>query len=141
MANNCDFTMMVRGKPENVGTFYRYLTDYKNSPKNFARIFSAEIDSESVSDSGIKTMQVSGDCAWSVYSCMCEGEHTYYSEDQSGKLTCLREATKELNLEVEIRSTEPGFNFWEHFWYKDGECLCDDCGDLPETNFEMEKVA
>lgn len=141
MANNCDFTMMVRGKSEDAATFYRYLTDYDNSPKYFARIFSATIDDESVSDNGLKTLRISGDCAWSVYSCMCEGDDTYFSDDLTGKLTCLREATKELHLEVEIRSTEPGFNFWEHFWYKDGECLCDECGELQCTGFEMEKAA
>ena len=118
MANNCDFELMVRGKQENVDTFFRYLTDYDNSPKNFARIFSAEIDSESVNDEGIKTMMIFGDCAWSVYSCMCEGEYTYFSEGDGVKLTCLREATAELSLEVEIRSKEDGMGFWEHIHYK-----------------------
>lgn len=141
MANNCDFTMLIRGKPESVDMFYRYLTDYENSPKNFARIFSAWLDTESVSDEGIKTMKVFGDCAWSVYSCMCDGDFTYFSDDQSGTLTCLRDATKELQLEVEVRSTEPGFNFWEHFHYKDGECLCDDCGELQCSHFDMEDAA
>ena len=106
MANICDFDMLVRGKPDDVDTFYRYLTDYDNSPKYFARIFTAEIDNESVSAEGIKTAKIFGDCAWSVYSCMCEGDYTYYNDDSEQKLTCLRLATKELNLEVEIRSTE-----------------------------------
>lgn len=141
MANNCDFELMVRGKQENVDTFFRYLTDYDNSPKNFARIFSAEIDSESVNDEGIKTMMIFGDCAWSVYSCMCEGEYTYFSEGDRVKLTCLREATAELNLEVEIRSKEDGMGFWEHIHYKNGECICEDCGDLIDENFDMDKAA
>lgn len=141
MANYCDFEMMVRGKSESVDTFYRYLTDYENSPKNFARIFSAEIDSESVNDEGIKTMKIFGDCAWSVYSCMCDGESTYFSENEGENLTCLPEATKELSLEVEIRATEEGMGFWEHYHYKDGECLCDDSGDLPCSEFDMEDAA
>ena len=141
MANICEFDMMVRGKPEGVDTFYRYLTDYDNSPKYFARIFSAEIDSESVSVEGIKSAKIFGECAWSVYSCMCDGNFTYYNDSTDQKLTCLRWVTKELNLEVEIRSTESGMGFWEHIHYKDGECLCEDCGDLPESNFDMEEVA
>lgn len=143
MANYCDYTLMVRGKSENVDVFYKYLTDYENAPKNFARIFSAEIDSESVSDEGIKTMKIFGDCAWSVYSCMCEGKYTYFTEnkDADSNLTCLREATEQLSLEVEIRSQETGMGFWEHIHYKDGECLCEDSGDLPGEAFEMEEAA
>lgn len=143
MANWCDFRMMVRGKKDNVDTFYKYLTDYENSKKYFARIFCADIDSESADDNGIKTMKLSGDCAWSVYSSMCEGVYTYYTENRSTdpKLTCLREATQELQLEVEIRSEEPGMGFWEHIHYKDGECLCDETGDLASDAFDMENVA
>ena len=140
MANICSFSMMVRGKSEDVDIFYKYLTDYDNSPKYFARIFSAEIESDSVSD-GTRTVRISGDCAWSVYSCMCEGEHTYYSDGYDEKLTCLREATKELNLEAEVRSTEPGLNFWEHYHYKDVECLCDEEGELSCDCFDMESAA
>ena len=143
MANWCDFRMMVRGKSENVDVFYKYLTDYDNSPKYFARIFDANIDSEDMDENGTKTMKLNGDCAWSVYSCMCEGKYTYYtdSHDSDSKLTCLREATKELQLEVEIRSEEPGMGFWEHIHYKNGESLCDDTGDLMSEGFDMEETA
>lgn len=143
MANWCDFRMMVRGKSESVDTFYKYLTDYDHSPKYFARIFDANIDSESVDDGGLKTMKVFGDCAWSVYSCMYEGSYTYYtdSHESDPKLTCLREATEELQLEVEIKSEEPGMGFWEHFHYKNGECLCNDTGDLMSEGFDMEDAA
>ena len=143
MANYCDFEMVVRGKSESVDIFYRYLSDDENSPKNVARIFSAEIDSESVNDEGIKTMKIFGDCAWSIYSCMCEGKYAYFTEnkDADSNLTCLREATEELSLEVEVRAKEEGMGFWEHYHYKDGECLCDDSGDLPCSQFEMEEVA
>lgn len=142
MANWCSFKMMVRGEPKNVDTFYGYLTDYENSPRYFARIFNAEKDSESCAE-GIKTLRLSGDCAWSVYSCMCEGEYTYYSESHESdpKLTCLREVTELLHLEVEIKSEEPGMGFWEHFQYKDGDCLCDETGDLLSDGFDMDDVA
>ena len=141
MANCCDFEMVVRGKSEDVEIFNKYLTDYDNSPKYFARIFSAEIVSDSVAEDGIRTVKILGDCAWSVYSCMCEGKHTYYSDGYDKNLTSLREATKELNLEVEVRSTESGLNFWEHYRYKDGECLCDEEGELPCDCFDMENAA
>lgn len=140
MANICSFHMMVRGTPKDTETFFRYLTDYESSPKYFARIFSAELESDSFSGKGIRTLRISGECAWSVYSCMCDGKYTYYG-DGGKKLTCLRDATKELHLEVEVRSEEPGFGFWEHFRYKDGECLCDESGDLPGEYFEMEDAA
>ncbi|MCR4713566.1 MAG: hypothetical protein K5751_04220 [Treponemataceae bacterium] len=143
MANWCDFRMMVRGKSECVDAFYRYLTDYDNSPKYFARIFDANIENESVDDNGTKTMRIFGCCAWSVYSCMCEGSYTYYTDGHrtDPKLTCLREATEALKLEVEIRSEEPGFGFWEHFHFKEGECLCEDTGDLMSETFDMEDAA
>lgn len=88
-------------------------------------------------------MKVFGDCAWSVYCCMCEGSYTYYtdSHESDPKLTCLREATEELQLEVEIKSEEPGMGFWEHFHYKNGECLCNDTGDLMSEGFDMEDAA
>ena len=74
---------------------------------------------------------------------MCEGRYTYFSEDKRNdeKLTCLREATEQHSLEVEIRSQETGMGFWEHIHYKDGECLCEDSGDLPGEAFEMEEAA
>ncbi len=31
--------------------------------------------------------------------------------------------------------------FWEHFHYKDGDCLCDETGDLISERFDMEVVA
>ncbi len=141
MANWCSFDMMVRGKPKDVDTFYRYMTDYDGSPKYFARIFRAEIEGDSVSADGARTVRISGDCAWSVWSCMCDGPDTYYSGNGDGRLTCLREASSELCLEVEIRSTEPGFGFWEHYHYKNGECLRDDTGSLQPGGFEMDDVA
>ena len=51
------------------------------------------------------------------------------------------QTTEELSLEVEVRATEEGMGFWEHYKFKDGECLCDDCGDLPSSQFDMEDVA
>lgn len=138
MANYCSYDLMVRGKTADVEQFYRYMTDYDNSPKYFARIFSAEI-LERNDENSFTTMKVYGDCAWSVYSCMCDGSCTYFSDsNQEGKLTCLRDATKELNLEVEIHSEEEGMGFWEHIHYSNGECICQDCGDLHSKVFDME---
>jgi len=81
-----------------------------------------------------------GYCAWSVYSCMFEGPHTYYSDDKDYPVSLsitLPDACKELSLDAEIYSNEPGMCFAEHFLISnEGEILINDCVDFEDVYIE-----
>lgn len=122
MTNNCLYTMKVIGNSEkDIDTFVGMLT-YENMEKYFSRIFSAD-PYDKVCENNRWSVMVAGDCAWSVYSCMCDGDYTYYTSRGDTHLTNLAEATEELGLVVEIFSQEPGIGFAEHYIYDNGECL------------------
>lgn len=155
MPNYCNFSMRVKGKKANVKEFYQILEadyDYQREPimnidgpqRHFSRIFNinfAGYKNEAIYDCSEDTDDVEidlvGDCAWSVYSCMCKGNHTYYNslkEEYKEKClaTNLEEETRLLYLKVEIYSEEPGVGFQEHMIYDNGKCLVNDCVDYYE---------
>ena len=151
MANECNFSMKVKGEKRNILTFINELTpsyDYESDPiikeggpRHFTRIFNIEIDNESelenCKDDDITSVIIDGTCAWSVWSCMCKGPHTYYSSlkrDYGDKCvaTNLEDETRLLNLEVEIFSDECGLCFQEHFLYNKGECIIEEERDYEE---------
>lgn len=137
MSNYCEYCMRVKGLSKNVDSFVKLMqADYDEVPRHFWRIFSADVYDESESD-GTKTVDICGDCAWSVYACMCEGDHTY-SKDNSEASTSLREQSELLQLTIEVFSSEPGIGFQEHYLYKNGKELVKDCVDYSETYFENE---
>lgn len=131
MANNCFYDMKIVGDTkEAVDEFVGMLT-YENQDRYFARIFDADVY-ERTEINGKYTAKVSGDCAWSVHSCMCDGMFTYYDKGRDDKLTCLSVETERLGLTVEIYSEEPGVGFAEHYIYQNGDCLLEDEVDLAE---------
>ena len=77
---------------------------------------------------------VSGYCAWSVYSCMFEGEHTYYNDfmrDFGIRYigffgTTIPELSRLLNLDIEIFSEETGVCFQEHYRVTNGNIIIND---------------
>jgi len=98
------------------------------------RIFEANIVEEmleGLDDSDECCIYGWGYCAWSVYSCMFEGVHTYYSDKKDYPVSLsltLPNACKELNLKAEIYSSEPGMCFAEHYLISnEGEILKDEC--------------
>ena len=119
MANNCFFTMHVKGKKENVDEFFAELRDYERVP-HFWRVFSADrLDLQTEPD-GTVVAEIIGDCAWSVYCCMCDGAGTY-AKDCPQVSTSLQKESKRLSLAIEIFSEEPGAEFQEHYHYEHGE--------------------
>ena len=72
-----------------------------------------------------------GYCAWSVYTCMFSGPHTYYSDAKDYPVSLsvtLPDACKMLSVEAEIYSSESGCTFAEHYHVNgDGEILSDEC--------------
>lgn len=139
MANNCFYQVQVQGKEENVNEFieiiqadYSYDTANKRIPdRHFWRVFEACVDNEVV-ENGIKTALITGDCAWSVYSCMCDGAHTYQSSNPGRNGTTLKIESERLHLAIEVYSEECGMGFMEHFVFVNGEQLVDMCVDWGE---------
>jgi hypothetical protein len=139
MANNCFYEMKVVGdKKKNIEEFISLLNYTHPDGKCFARIFSADPDPIEEKD-GKYSVFITGDCAWSVSSCMTNNFMSYASEDKTGKLTNLAEATKKLMLMVEIFSEEIGMEFAEHFIYSNGVCLVNDVTNYSEIWYDPEE--
>lgn len=143
MPNYCDYLMRVKGRRNNVDAFVTIMqADYNEVPKHFWRVFEADVCDEHT-ENGIKTVDIGGCCAWSVHSCMRDGVGTYNTDYETGENashgTTLEEQSKLLNLEIEVYSSEPGMGFQEHYLYKNGEELIDECIDYLELFFETEE--
>lgn len=91
MPNYCSYSMKATGSPEELREFIEVIQrDNYESGRHFFRVFEASIaDEETVSEGYV---EISGECAWSVYSCMMEGPSTY-AEDAFKKY---EEAKKEI---------------------------------------------
>lgn len=151
MPNFCDYEMRVRGKKENVEKFidiikcnYDYSKKEFTSDRHLSRVFEAnscwkdeEYELHEYEDGTVADV-IYGYCAWSVYSCMMEGERTYYRDlkerykDES-RVTSLIECSKDLDLDIEAFSEELGFEFMEHFLIRKGVVEIDDCVEYKET--------
>lgn len=166
MPNYCDFEMKIIGNEESRERFISYLNanyhyniidndnyelDYCTADKHFFRVFEAEkIDEIFYNQIDPDFTIVSGNCAWSVITCMFnEPEGTYYGDWASHnfyncdnfKGTHILEATKELNLMVEIFSMESGLDFMEHYVIDNGKLLVNDCQNyIEDYNEETEEA-
>ena len=72
MPNYCYYEMHVRGNRENIEEFRNVMTNYE-LPRHFWRVFSADADYSDPDENGLIVATITGDCAWSVHSCMCIG--------------------------------------------------------------------
>jgi hypothetical protein len=145
MPNYCDYEMKIRGSKSAIQRVvdclkanYNY-SEGKPEHKHFFRVFEAEV-SELVKVDGEDNYEalIWGYCAWSVYSCMCKGEHTYYDslEKDYPDLfmgTNLEEQSKDCTIEV--FSEEEGIGFSEHYLFENGQCLIDDCCDIEQAGY------
>lgn len=153
MPNYCDFEMKVNGTKENLDKFYNYLKAdyYYNSDgslqsctadKHLFRIFEVYLGTEGIyKEDENHTCIILGQCAWSVYSCMFEGDSTYYShwdnKDKSDfRGTTLPKISEELQLDIEVFSEEGGCGFMEHFLIRKGVVEIEDCVDYHEEEDE-----
>ena len=135
MPNYCNYEMKVKGSKKAIERVmeclkadYNYL-EGKPSHKHFFRVFEACENDLEKNEDGTYTMLIFGYCAWSVYSCMCGGEHTYYNDCKKNHKdifmgTTLKEQSR--GCEIEVFSEEEGMEFSEHYLYKNGKCLIDD---------------
>lgn len=137
MPNYCNYEMKIKGSKDAIKRVLECLkADYnytigKPEHKHFFRVFDV-YDDEEMEDNGDGTFTqfVFGDCAWSVYSCMCSGDHTYFNDckesfGENFMGTTLLEQSKD--CEIEVFSEEEGMEFSEHYIFKNGKCLVDDC--------------
>lgn len=118
MANNCEYSIKIKGTRENCYKFLNKMTDY-DEPNHFYRMFSAIDSAEEGTDDNFE-MRIYGDCAWSLESC-CR------ASGYSNGVDLFAVNTKDLDLELEAWSRETGFDFDEHYIYKKGECLESEC--------------
>lgn len=129
MANDCFYELRAKGSEANLKRLASILK-YDDKEYALSRIFSAEICDETKD-----AISIFGDCAWSVYCCMCEGDSTYFNGgtpvfDNGAKRTTIDRLAKMLNLKIEIWSEECGIGFQEHYLInEEGEFLIDDCRD------------
>ena len=105
-----------------------------NALKHFYRVFEADVMEEGEQDDKYYAI-ISGDCAWSVHSCMMSGPGSYYSDNVNDNelrkehSTTLVLESENLKLKIEYYSAEPGMGFAEH-------CLIDNGKILIEEEFE-----
>ena len=65
---------------------------------------------------------------------MMEGDACYYQGEEEG--TSLLKLSKELDLKIEIYSSEPGMCFQEHYYIENGECVVGEETEYNEYWFE-----
>ena len=135
MPNYCYYEMHVKGKRENIEEFVKVMIDYER-PQHFWRVFSADTVYGDPDPDGITVASIAGDCAWSVYSCMCIGPCTYAGDADKEHQTSLQKESERLHLEIEVYSDEPGMAFQEHYHYNYGKELDHDCIDCVHYWFE-----
>lgn len=80
MANICSYCMKVTGEPDKIREFIEVIqrNNYEEG-RHFYRVFSADVMDEGTIDDG--WVQINGSCAWSVHSCMMEGNATYSEKE------------------------------------------------------------
>lgn len=135
MANTCTFSMSVLGRPEDLNKFIEimkanYDEKEKDCPKHMWRTQVLDTEITEVDEDNLAIGNISGECAWSVHSCMRDGAGSYQSNYPNGRGTTLLKESKVLNLVIEVYSEEPGMLFQEHYLYANGEELINDCIDI-----------
>ena len=104
MPNLCSYMLKVKGDRAKCIAFQQVMINY-DLPRHFWRVFEADIDDEVEASDGECILTISGTCAWSVYSCMCKGTHTY-ADDNPDSSTSLQEMSMKHHLEIEVYSEE-----------------------------------
>ena len=130
MANNCEFSIKVVGKRENVEEFMGMITpkSYRGGTQ-LGRVFYLEVEpftpAHRAGKEGYGSIIAYGDCAWSLKSAFrIESDDLFLKE------------IKRLDLVVEAFSTEPGNTFQEHLLVNRGEIEIFECVDYYELDVE-----
>ena len=142
MANNCFYSMYVKGSKENVEDFikmiksnYDYGTMEFEHNRHMFRVFSADEGELEALGDNTYGVAIDGDCAWSVATCMLEDGYYARCKNKYGdkfRGTTLVQESKNLNLEIEVFSEESGCCFQEHYVVRYGVLEVDECVDWYE---------
>lgn len=145
MSNTCYFEMKIKGSKsaiERVVNCLKAHYDYKDGKpahKHFFRVFNTQLVEKQKIDENTYFAYIIGDCAWSVFSCMCRGKDTYYNEfkeryPNTFNGTDLLEQSR--NCTIEIFSEEGGIGFSEHYLFKNQQKLIDVCVDTETAGYD-----
>ena len=143
MPNICSYEMKVIGIKENLDKFVEVLqNDYhigdKDNKLHMYRVFEAEMFDEEQLSNDKYEYSIYGTCAWSVASCMTDSAASYYADyhKKDVNATCLRHLSDDLNLMIEVYSTEEGMGFQEHFFFDKGNVTINECYSVYAENFD-----
>lgn len=137
MPNYCNYQMRIQGKPNDVEKVikiiqadYNYDTMEFSENKHLFRVFDADV-MDDITDGDYRDVVINGNCAWSVFTCMMEGDGTYYSSMESEygdrfRGTTLVKLSKDHNVMIEVYGEESGCEFHEHYLIHNGELLVDE---------------
>ena len=141
MANICNFSMVVKGKKENIEQF----TDMMKQKGTVWMGRGAVIDFTDMEEleNGNYRCQIDGDTKWSVYSSMVlnavsmrENPDMWYFEEGIDKtklsFVTIFEACEKLELAMEVYSEECGNGFQEHYLFDEGQLIIDETVEYTE---------
>ena len=149
MANICDFSMMVKGKKENIEKFI----DMMEQKGTVWMGRGADVDFTEIEEveNGKCRCQIDGTTKWSVESSMILNavfmrEHpdmwAFGEGVDKTKLSfiTLYEACEQLELAMEVYSEELGCGFQEHYLFNEGQLMIDEVVEYTEEyNEETEE--
>ena len=128
MPNYCYYEMKVIGTDDNIDEFISMMK-YNHPKQHFYRVFEAD-----VYDRGKGYALICGDVACSIYNAMlcllgeCKATGKEY--------VFISNVSKNLQIDIEIFSSEPGMGFQEHYIFKDGKTVLSECVDYSEYYFD-----
>lgn len=149
MANICDFSMVVKGKKENIEKFINMMEQKGNVWMGRGAMVN-RIDIEEVENEKYRYL-IDGDTKWSVKSSMIlnavsmreNPDMWFFGEDvDKTKLSfvTLFEACEQLELAMEVYSEELGDEFQEHYLFDEGQVMISEIVEYTEEyNEETEE--
>ena len=142
MANLCSFSMLVKGKHDDIAKFYDAMR--QNGHIWMGRGADAEIDYDDNFDlEGHDRATIDGWCKWSIQSALYdnaismrrEPERWFFGNDVDNRtleFITFVEASEKWNLDIEVFSEENGCGFQEHYIIRNGIMEVDKCVDWCE---------
>ena len=142
MANTCIFSMVVKGKKENIETFLDMMQ--QKGKVWMGRGAIVDFTDLGEVESGKHRYQIDGETKWSIQSSLISNAVSMRTEPEKWcfndgtdktelSFVTLFEACERLDLDMEVYSEECGIGFQEHFLFVDGELLADECVDYTEV--------
>lgn len=139
MSNICNYEIRVKGKKSNIRELVKWMNaeydttkGYCSEKHHFYKIAETtsvdEFEAMTVLNKEEDTVIVNliGYCNWSVLSCMIS-RYSFYYKNGDGYAITMQEASKLLDVDIEIISEELGLNFTEYFLIIDGEIIKERC--------------